>query len=269
MNKLTLAGKVAVVTGASRGVGKGIALSLGAAGATVYVTGRTVEGEKAAVPIAGTIQQTAAEVTVAGGKGIAVRCDQRDDGQVETLFRRVSDEQGRLDILVNSAWAGYEGYWNNTYFAPLHPFWQKPISYWDENMIGVRWAYVASSHAAAMMVAQRSGLIVNVSFNPDAGNPAYGAAKAAVDQMTADMAHELRDHNVSTAAIYPGLVRTEGVMSIAQYFDFSDSQSPWFVGQAVLALASDPEIVEKSGQALVVAELAKAYGFDDRDNPQH
>ena len=191
-----------------------------------------------------------------------MRCDHRDDSQVEAVFQRVKDEQGRLEMLVNNAWAGYEGYWEDRYPAPNHPFWQRPLSFWDENLLGVRWAYVASALATPLMVEQRSGLIVNISFGPGAGNPAYGAAKAAVERMTADMAHELRQHNVAVIVLYPGLVRTEGIMSIAQYFDLSNSESPQFTGRAVVALAN---IMQKSGQVFVVARLAQEYDFDDID----
>jgi NAD(P)-dependent dehydrogenase (short-subunit alcohol dehydrogenase family) len=261
-----LRGKVAVVTGASRGVGKGIALGLGEAGATVYITGRTYDDDEATVPLAGTLQQTAAEVTHLGGRCTAVRCDHDDDAQVEAVFEQVVQEQGRLDLLVNNAWAGYEGYHQDIYFAPNHPFWEKPISYWDANLVGVRWAYVASLLAVRKMVSQASGLIVNISFGvPEAGNPAYGIAKTAVDRLSWELAHQLRPHHIAAVSLYPGLVRTEGVLKAAQYFDLSNSESPQFTGRAVAALAGDPLIMQKTGQALVVARLAQDYNFDDVD----
>jgi NAD(P)-dependent dehydrogenase (short-subunit alcohol dehydrogenase family) len=266
VNMRSLSGKVALVTGASRGVGKGIAMALGDAGVVVYITGRTVEETQAAVPLPGTVGQTAAEVTRLGGQGIAVPCDHRDDSQVEAVFRRIQQEQGRLDILVNNAWAGYEGYIDNRHLPPLYPFWEKPIAYWDENLIGVRWAYVASVLAAKHMVPQHAGLIVNISFSPlEPGNPSYNAAKTAVDRMTGDMAHQLREHQVAVIALHPGLVRTEGVLVNAQYFDFSNSESPQFTGRAVAALAADPSVMEKTGQVLNVARLAQEYDFDDID----
>jgi NAD(P)-dependent dehydrogenase (short-subunit alcohol dehydrogenase family) len=263
----TLTGKVALVTGASRGVGKGIAIGLGAAGATVYVTGRTLDEKQRTTPLTGTLQETADEVTKRGGKGIAVRCDHRNDAQVESVFERIRAEQGRLDILVNNAWAGYEGYHNDTHFAPDYPFWLKPVSYWDDNLAGVRWAYVASVFAAKLMVEQRGGLIINISNPQGAGNPAYYAAKSAVDVLAADMANELREHNVAIVALYPGLVRTEGVIKAAQYFDMTTSESPEFSGRAVAALAADAQVMQKTGSALVVAQLAQEYGFSDLDNP--
>lgn len=262
----TLLGKVALVSGASRGVGKGIALSLGEAGAVVYVTGRTVEENQAVVPLPGTIGQTAAEVTRLGGQGLAAQCDHSDDAQVEAVFQRIQQEQGHLDILVNNAWAGYEGYFSNRHYAPLHPFWEKPIQYWDENLIGVRWAYVASVLAAQRMVQQQAGLIVNISFSPlSPGNPAYNAAKTAMDRMASDMAHQLREHYVTVVSLHPGLVRTEGVLAQAQYFDLSNSESPQFTGRAVVALAADPAVLEKAGQTLNVAKLAQEYNFTDID----
>jgi dehydrogenase/reductase SDR family member 1 len=257
----TLTGKIALVTGASRGVGKGVALALGAAGATVYITGRTTDEANPTVPLAGSIHLTAEEVTKLGGQGIAVRCDHRDDSQVEAVFQRIKAEQGKLDILVNNAWAGYEGYVDERHFPPQFPFWEKPISFWDENIAGVRWAYVASWHAAPLLPS--GGLIANISFNPEPGNPAYGAAKAAVDRLTSDMAHDLRERSVAVVSLYPGLVRTEGVILNAQYFDMSTAESPQFTGRAVVALAADPNVMHKSGQCFVVARLATEYGFDD------
>jgi NAD(P)-dependent dehydrogenase (short-subunit alcohol dehydrogenase family) len=213
--------------------------------------------------LSGSIHQTAEEVTRQGGQGIAVRCDHRDDEQVEAVFQRVKDEQGRLDILVNNAWAGYEGYVDGRHFPPQYPFWDKPIAFWDENLAGVRWAYVASWYAAPLLIARSGSLIANISFNPEPGNPAYGAAKAAVDRLTSDMAHDLRQHNVAVVSLYPGLVRTEGVLLNAQYFDMSTAESPQFTGRAVVALAADPNLMQKSGQAFVVARLAHEYNFDD------
>ncbi len=261
-----LSGKVALVTGASRGIGKGIAMALGEAGTIVYVTGRTIEEDQAALPLPGTIGQTAAEVIRLGGQGIAMVCDHREDTQVEAVYQCIQQEQGGLDILVNNAWAGYEGYFSNQYYPPLHPFWEKPISYWDENLIGVRWAYVASVLAVQQMVQRQTGLIVNISFSPlSPGNPAYNVAKTAVDRLTADMAHQLREHHITVVALHPGLVRTEGVLSQAQYFDFSNSESPQFTGRAITALATDPAVLEKTGRVLNVAKLAQEYDFDDID----
>lgn len=260
----TLAGQVALVTGASRGVGKGIAMSLGEQGATVYLTGRTVDEAQPTIAASGSLPKTVEAVKRLGGTAIPVPCDHRDDAQVSAAFERIKREQGRLDILVNSAWAGYEGYSDNRHYPPLHPFWQKPISFWDENLDGIRWAYVASAFAAPIMVAQGSGLIVNISFGPlDPGNPAYNIAKAAADQLAREMAHALREHQVTAVALHPGLVRTEIVLINAQYFDMSQSQSPQFTGRAVAALAADPARLDKTGQVFSVAALAQEYGFSD------
>ncbi len=266
-----LCGKVALVTGASRGVGKGVALGLGKAGATVYVTGRTVVEGEAAVRLSGTIGQTAREVTESGGKGIAVPCDHRNE-QVRAVFEQIRREQGRLDILVNNVWGGYEHFNDGTEFWKETGFWTVPIDRWDKMFdAGVRAHYVASVLAAPMMIAQCKGLIVNISFGAaqqnDAG-VAYGVAKAADDRMAATMAHELRPHNVAAVSLYPSLVRTEGVLAAGPFFDLSNSESPQFVGRVVATLATDPKIMDKSGQVLVAAALAHEYGFTDVDGKQ-
>ena len=200
-----LAGRVAIVTGASRGIGKGIALELGAAGATVYVTGRTTrEGD---APLPGTIFATAGEVTKAGGEGIAVACDHRDDAAVEALFARVAAEQGRLDLLVNNAFAMPAD------LTEARPFFERPLSDWDTMIdVGTRSAYVASVFAARAMVPAQRGLIVNVSSSgaiEHRWHVVYGVGKAALDRITADTAIELRPHGVAVVSVWPGLVRTE------------------------------------------------------------
>lgn len=266
---MRLKGQVALVTGASRGVGKGVALALGAEGATVYITGRTVNEGETPFPLAGAITSTAEEVTQAGGKGIAVRCDHRNDDEVKAVFEQIKREQGRLDILVNNVWGGYEGFHDGTAFQSGPKFWQKPIPFWDENFMGIRAAYVASVLAAPMLIEAGKGLIANISFgvkNP--GNPAYAVAKVAADRMAWDFAEELREHNVAVVAVHPGLVRTEGVMLHAAYFDMSNSESPEFTGRAVATLATDADIMSKSGQVFVSAVVAQDYGFTDIDGKQ-
>jgi NAD(P)-dependent dehydrogenase (short-subunit alcohol dehydrogenase family) len=247
-----LSGKIAVVTGASRGVGRGVALGLVETGATVYVTGRTVD-----------------ENVIAHPQTIPVRCDHTNDQEVEALFHRVDSEQRSFDILVNNIWGGYENMIENGEFTFNRPFWQQPFWRWDAMFsAGVRAHYVASAHAARVMVAQRSGLIVNISSwaaQKHIQNVAYGVAKAATDKMTSDMAHELREHNVAVISLYPGLVRTEKVMEFAAYFDLSNSESPQFIGRAVAALAADPDVMRRTGQVLIAAELAREYGFTDVD----
>ncbi|MCW5850295.1 MAG: SDR family NAD(P)-dependent oxidoreductase [Anaerolineae bacterium] len=273
-----LAGQIAVVTGASRGVGKGIALGLGEAGATVYVTGRSVrEGEGRLVgeelyPLAGTVHQTAEEVTAQGGRGIALPCDHRDDAQVEAAFARVLDEQEHIDILVNNVWGGYENMAENRVWTWDKPFWQQPLWRWDAMFqAGVRAHFTASRLAAPSMVERQRGLIVNISYfagQKYLANTLYGVAKCATDRLAMDMAHELRPYGVAAVSLYPGLVRTEGVMSAAEWFDLSNSESPQFQGRAVAALAADPKRMEKSGQVLVTAALALEYGFTDIDGQQ-
>lgn len=250
MEKLN--GKVALVTGASRGVGKGIALGLLEAGATVYITGRSV-----------------ADMGYLEGKGTALECDHRDDRQVEAAFARIAGEQGRLDLLVNNVWGGYENMMEAGEFTWPHPFWQQPLWRWEAMFqAGVRAHFVASQLAARLMVAQGGGAIVNISFwaaRKHLGNVIYGVAKAATDKMTADMAHELRQYKVAVVALYPGLVRTEKVMEAAQWLDLSNSESPQFIGRAVAALLADPDLLARSGEVLVAARLAQEYGFTDVD----
>lgn len=268
----SLTGKVALVTGASRGVGKGVALGLGEAGATVYVTGRTVREGAAAVALPGTVQQTADQVTQQGGQGIAIRCDHTNDDEVQAVFERITREQGRLDVLVNNVWGGYEFYHDGTEFWNEKGFWTAPISRWDKSFqAGVRAHYVASVLAAPLMIAQGSGLIVNISFfaaQRDDRGVAYAAAKAADDRMASAMAHELRPHGVAAMSLYPGLVRTEGVLKAGDFFDLSNSESPQFIGRVVAALAADPDFMRHSGQVLVAAAVAQEYGVADVDGKQ-
>ncbi|HKP12578.1 MAG TPA: SDR family NAD(P)-dependent oxidoreductase [Blastocatellia bacterium] len=251
-----LSGSVAIVTGASRGVGKGVALALAEAGAVVYATGRT----------ATEVDFEAAE------RVIPIRCDHTGDKEVEAVFQRVIDDRGRLDILVNNVWGGYENMMEGGAFTWPLPFWEQPLWRWDAMFAaGVRAHYVASTYAAREMIKQQRGLIVNVSFwaaQKHLGNVAYGVSKAATDKLTADMAHELRGHDVAVVSLYPGLVRTEKVMEAAAFLDLSNSESPQFVGRAVAALAGDPEVMRKSGQVLVAAALAHEYGFTDIDGKQ-
>lgn len=263
----SLEGKVALVTGASRGVGKGVALGLGEAGATVYVTGRTTVEGSCAIDLPGTVLQTANEVSAIGGTGVAIPCDHRDDEQVRAVFAEVRRRSGRLDVLVNNVWGGYEFFWDGTEFWNERGFWTVPLSRWDSMFeAGVRAHYVASVLAAETMVAQRSGLIVHVSAEgagmDDAG-VAYGVAKAATNRMAATMAHDLREHDVAAVSLYPGLVRTESVLKAAEHFDLTHSESPLFVGRTVAALAADPKVMGRTGQVLTTAELARDYGVVD------
>ncbi len=257
-----LEGRVAVVTGASRGIGRGCAIELGLAGATVYLTGRTLAEGKAP----GSLTSTAAEIDGAGGRAVPVRCDHRDDAQVAEVFRRVAEETGRLDVLVN-----------NAFLIPKEltsgrPFWQTPISNWDDMLgVGTRSAYVASAFAAPLMTRAGSGLIANVSSSGAAEyawHVAYGVGKAALDRFSADAAHELRSHGVAVVSLWPGLVLTERIQAAREALpnlDFSRAESPRFTGRAVVALAAAPDVLERSGLALTCRDLADAYGFTDVD----
>jgi dehydrogenase/reductase SDR family member 1 len=246
----TLEGQVAIVTGASRGVGRGIAISLGEAGCTVYATGRSVGNADLPSDIR------------------RATCDHADDGAVERLFEQVRAEQGRVDILVNNAWGGYERMVEDGRFTWPLPFWEQPRWRWDAMMTtGLRAAFVASQLAAREMVKARRGLIVSISFwaaRKHLGNVMYGVSKAATDKLTADMAHELRQHGVSAVSLYPGLVRTEAVLA-AGVFDLSNSESPEYIGRAIAALAGDPDVQRWSGEVVVAAALGEIFGFTDVD----
>jgi len=269
---VSMKGKVAVVTGASRGVGKGIALGLGEAGATVYVTGRSVEEKKDADKLGGTVFSAAEAVTSMGGNGIAIQCDHREDAQVEETFKQIAKESKKIDVLVNNAWGGYEKMREGRSLTYFKPFWEQPFWRWDAMFdAGVRAAYTASALAARVMTKKKSGLIVNISFwsaQVYLGNTQYGVSKAAVDKMTAYMAHELKKYKVAVVSLYPGLVRTESIMRNAKHFDMSNSESPQFIGRVITALANDPNIMKKSGKVLVAAEEALEYGIQDIDRRQ-
>lgn len=280
-----LEGRIAVVTGATRGAGRGIAEELGAAGATVYVTGRTTRTHQTGTygdilaangldRMPGTVEDAAEAVTAAGGTGIPVVCDATDEEQVRALFARVEHESGRLDLLVNNAWGGHETF-TGMFVAP---FWEQPLGQW-EGMFdrGVRVHLVASRCAAPLFVRQRAGLIVTTTFwDRDryiAGNLFYDLAKSAMCRLAFDMAEELRPHGVASVAVSPGWMRTELVLAghhtdEAHWHErpaLASTESPHYLGRAVAALAADPEVLAQSGRTLRVADLAKHYGFTDRD----
>jgi NAD(P)-dependent dehydrogenase (short-subunit alcohol dehydrogenase family) len=265
----SLSGRVAVVTGASRGIGKGVALALADQGATVYVTGRSVTADPQG--LAGTIGATAAEVNRRGGAGIAVAVDHGDDQQVAALFNQVEQEHGRLDILVNNAFS-----LPDTLTEP-QPFWCKPLSYWQMVDVGVRSSYVAAWHAARMMVPQRSGLIIATSGYVGTTytyGVVFGTCKAAVDRMARDMAIELKPHNVASLSLWLGLTFTERAnRALQQQPDLSAhtvtdprvGSSPEFPGRVIAALAADSRIMARSGGSHIAAELALEYGVTDID----
>ena len=263
-----LDGKVALVTGASRGVGKGVALALGEAGAIVYITGRTVSGEQPTTPLEGTLAATAAEVRARGGECVSIQCDHRDDDAVRNVLFQIQSERGRLDVLVNNVWGGYEPLHAGRFDEFQAPFWEQPLEFWDGMFAaGVRTHYVSSSFAAPLML-EHGGLIVNVSSFAGVNskeNVALGTAKAATDRLSLLMSEQLRAHGVAVVSLYPGLVRTEGILKWKDYIDLSNSESPLFVGRAVAALAADPRLMDRTGETLVAAELAAEYGFTDED----
>jgi NAD(P)-dependent dehydrogenase (short-subunit alcohol dehydrogenase family) len=283
MSKLTSC--VAVVTGASRGAGRGIAVELGAAGATVYVTGRSTRDASAPgysqllelsklAGLPGNIDETAEEVSRMGGRGIAVRCDHTSEQDVTALFQRVQQEQGRLDLLVNNAWGGHETF-DGVFQAP---FWERPMGHWASMFDhGVRNHLLASRLAAPMFVAQGSGLIVTTTFwDRDrymSGNLFYDLAKAAMTRLAFGMAQELRPHGVGSVAVSPGWMRTEFVLAGHQTDEthwherpaLARTESPRYLGRAVAALAADPQVMARSGQVLRVGDLAREYGFTDVD----
>ncbi|MDX2020371.1 MAG: SDR family oxidoreductase [Deltaproteobacteria bacterium] len=281
-----LAGRVALVTGASRGAGKGIAIELGAAGATVYVTGRSTRRDGSPSSYAdimrlsnlsflpGTIDDTADEVTRAGGRGVPCVCDHSRDDQVAALFERILRDEGRLDVLVNNAWGGHEAF-DGVFEAP---FWERPLGEWDAMMDrGVRNHWLASRHAAPLFVKQRSGLVVTTTFWDRGrylhGNLMYDLAKSAMSRLAFAIAEELRDHGATSVALSPGWMRTELVLAGHNTDEqrwqevpaLAGTESPRYLGRAVVALACDSGTQARTGQTLRVADLARELGFTDVD----
>ena len=264
-----LEGKVAVVTGASRGIGKGMAIALAAEGATVYVTGRTVT--PGTYPLPGTVGETAEECTRRGGKGIAVQVDHADDDQVAALFEQVRREQGRLDILVNNAFALPED------LTTKAGFWEKPLSNLEMFEVGVRSNFIAAWHAAQIMVPQKSGLIVAISGYVGVSytyGVVFGTCKSAVDRMARDMAIELKEHNVASISMWQGLTLTERALRNLENIPglkggaatrMEDACTPEFPGRVIAALAADPDVMRHSGGTFITAELGQEYGVTDID----
>lgn len=265
----TLTGKVALVTGASRGIGRGIALALGAEGATVYVTGRTAVAGSHELP--GTVGETAAEIDRRGGRGVAVQVDHADDAQVASLFARVGQEQGRLDILVNNAFSLPED------LTEKKPFWEKPLSNWEMVDVGVRSNFVAAWHAAPLMASRGAGLIVAISGYVGVTytyGVVFGTCKSAVDRMARDMAIELQPYGVTSLSLWQGLTFTERArrnlardpaMQKLTVTNPAIGCSPEFPGRVIVALACDPAVMARSGGTFITAELAQEYGITDID----
>jgi dehydrogenase/reductase SDR family protein 1 len=260
--------QVALVTGASRGIGRGIALALGAAGWTVWVTGRSSRAGGRTSHLPGTVEDTADAVTAAGGRGVAAPCDHRDDEQVRAVAARIQATSGALHLLVNNAWGGYERLNAGEWAEWNAPFWEQPLQLWDAMFDGgVRAHYVATALCAPLLRAAPGSLVVTVSMEagsrPEAHHGvAYSVAKAADDRLALATSAALSRDGVASVALYPGLVRTEGVMQFAEHLDLDGSQSPEGVGRVVAALAADEEAMSMTGRALTVADLARRYGID-------
>jgi len=261
---------VAVVTGGSRGAGRGIAIALGSYGCTVYVTGRSQKSGDA--PLPGTIYETADAVTAAGGQGIAVAVDHSDDQQVGQLFDKVIEEQGQLDILVSNAFAAHDE------MTTPGNFWEKPLELVEMWKVGLRGSYVSAYYAAQIFARQKHGLLVFTSA-PGAQHyvfgPTYGVHKAGLDKMAADMAVDLKDFNVATVSIWMGALLTERMQFMREqepekyhYLKDEDMETPEFTGHVIWGIYNDPELMTFSGEAVLGAEIALKYGIKDRDGIQ-
>jgi NAD(P)-dependent dehydrogenase (short-subunit alcohol dehydrogenase family) len=264
-----LNGRVALVTGASKNIGKGMALEVAAAGATTYVSARTL-GDSTRTP--GSLLRTVAEIEEAGGKAVPVVCDHNDDAQVEAVFARIKAEQGRLDLVVNVA---------SPDFSEMVgvPFWEIPFEHITACLnIGPRSDYVTTALAARMMVPQGSGVVINISSHGAKQHllsVPYGIGKGAIDKTTQDTATELRSHGVAVVSLWPGLVLTEGLLANVETapdgtrtlhgLDIGFGETPKFNGKAVVALAADPDIMKRSGGSFWSSRLAREYGFAEDD----
>ncbi len=260
--KKKLSGITALVTGASRGVGKGIAIGIGEYGARVYITGRDEND----------LRLTAKSVQQVGGSCIPILCDHSVDSDSRRVFEQIQKEGSRISILVNNAWGGYEQMMEDGKFTWENKYWDQSIRRWDKMFsVGVRSVFINSKYAMAVMKREEPGLIVNLSFwaaKKYISNIIYGAAKAATDKLSADMAFELKDSKLSVVSLYPGLVRTEEVLRNEQFFDLSNSESPQFIGRVIAGLFLDPCHKTRSGTVLIAAALAREYGIKDIDNRQ-
>ncbi|GAE31393.1 SDR family NAD(P)-dependent oxidoreductase [Alkalihalobacillus hemicellulosilyticus] len=265
-----LKGKIALVTGGSRGAGRCIALELGKAGATVYITGRSVIGN-ATNQWPGTIDDTASQINASGGKGIAIRCDHTNDAETEAVISSIRKEQGKLDLVINNVWGAHD------LGVEAKPFWELPLKNWDTMFTaGVR-AQLATNHFAIPLLREnKAALIVHTTFwdhNKYAGQFYYDLAKNALVRMAYGLSLELKQDNITVLAVSPGFMRTELVLkhhgSDEEHWEESEdlrrTESPFYIGRGITALASDPNIMEKSGQVLKVGDLAKEYQFTDID----
>jgi len=262
---------VAVVTGSTRGGGKAIAIELGRTGWTVYVTGRSSRQRPSEEGVSGTIEETAKVVTESGGNGIPFTCDHSKLADVDSLVSLVDSERGRIDLLVNNAWGGYE---RHDVVEFNRPFWMQPVGRWESMFErGVLPTLLTSSRFGPLFARQKAGLIVNTVAWLEGtylGNLYYDSAKSAIIRATFGMAKELRDQGVAVVAVSPGFMRTERVMAAYEKhpFDLSRTESPTYLARAVVALSEDPNMLESSGQLLYVGDLARKYGFTDEDGKQ-
>ena len=273
-----LSGKTAVVAGATRGAGRGIATMLGEAGATVYCTGRSIRGRPASGSRPETIEETAELVTELGGTGIWVQVDHEVEKQVESLFQRVKDEQGRLDVLVNDVWGG------DALTEWGKPFWQLSS---DKGFAMLRQAVhthiITSRHGVPLMIEQGHGLVIEITdgdFLGYRGNLFYDLVKVGVIRLAYDMSLDLGDRKITALAVTPGFLRSEAMLDHFGVTEetwrdatkkdphFAHSETPTFVGRAVASLAGDPDVHEKAGRAWGSWTLAKEYGFRDADGTQ-
>jgi NAD(P)-dependent dehydrogenase (short-subunit alcohol dehydrogenase family) len=280
MTKINLNGKVALVTGATRGIGKGIAIGLGEAGATVYITGRSLDRANSNDVLSGSLHETCTDVEKAGGTCIPIQVDHSQDEQVRMLFDRIHAEQnGQLDLLVNNAYSGVKTL-RETYGQP---FWTGEPRVWDDcNQVGLRSHYVASVYAARMMTQHRQGLICTISSWGSLFylfGAAYGTGKTACDRLAADMAVELKPHNVTSVSIWPGIVGTEQIIELGAEISnnpdvdsasspFSDRynwETPLLTGRVIAALAAEPSVIRRTGKVQIVAELAAHYQLVDEN----
>jgi NAD(P)-dependent dehydrogenase (short-subunit alcohol dehydrogenase family) len=270
LNELApLTEKVALVTGGSRGAGRGIAVELAKAGATVYVTGRSLDQNSPDRP--GTLNETISLMTAAGGKGIPVQCDHTRDADTEAVIERIRREQGRLDILVNNVWGG------NQLPITSEPFWEQSLQHWDYMFTaGVR-AQLATNHFAIPLLREGTGgIIIHTTFwdqDKYIGHLYYDLAKNALIRMAYGLSIELKADGIAVLAVSPGWMRTELVLKAFQTDDehwqvveaLKNTESPYYIGRAVAALCADSDVIERSGQVLRVGDLAKEYGFTDID----
>jgi NAD(P)-dependent dehydrogenase (short-subunit alcohol dehydrogenase family) len=278
---MTLAGKIALVAGATRGAGRGIAVQLGAAGATVYVTGRSTRSQRSEMNRSETIEETAELVTAAGGHAVAVQVDHLVAAHVEALVARIRQEQGRLHVLVNDIWGATRMEWNKS-------VWESSLDYGLRTLrLAIDTHAITSHFAIPLLIETPGGLVVEVTDGTNEYNAAnyrvsffYDLAKAAVNRMAFALGHELRPHGATAVALTPGWLRSEAMLDAYRVTEstwheatkvqphFAISESPAFVGRAVAALAQDPQVSRWNGQSLSSGQLAKVYGFTDLDGSQ-